>query len=70
MIADKSQVLEAAQTLSETDRRELIDALLRSLADEGGSRDAWIEECRQRLAAYDRGESTAVPLTDVFPELA
>ena len=70
MPADTADLLTAARSLPVAARRKLIDALIGTLSSEEQTREAWISECRQRLAAFDRGETAAIPLTDVFPELA
>lgn len=69
MNAKTTDLLTAARSLSVDDRRELVNALIETIPAEEGTRDAWVAECRSRLAAYDRGDSKAIPLTDVFPEL-
>lgn len=59
-----------ARRLSLEERAQLALALLDSLepADEGEVEAAWKTEIEARLAAYDRGEISAIPAEDVFAE--
>lgn len=56
-----------ARKLSPAERLELVDDLLTSLDESDLNMDAlWAKEAADRLAAYRRGEITAVSLQDVL----
>lgn len=59
-----------ARQLSLEERAQLALALLDSLepAEEGEIEETWRTEIEARLAAYDRGEVSAIPAEDVFAE--
>jgi len=59
-----------ARQLSLEERAQLALALLDSLEplEEGEIEEAWRAEIEARLAAYDRGEISAIPAEDVFAE--
>lgn len=65
------QILHDAQSLSEAERLTLAHQLL--AAGDGDSAEeverAWDIEIRERIARYDRGETTARPFTDVLADL-
>jgi putative addiction module component (TIGR02574 family) len=67
MESSRDSILKAALALSADDRAVVIDRLLASLTQEsdGGLDAAWAEEIERRIAAYDRGETAALPLEDV-----
>lgn len=50
------------------DREMLVDALLESLNEPAAAEldAAWASEIERRLAAYDRGEVSALPAAEVF----
>jgi putative addiction module component (TIGR02574 family) len=56
----------AALSLPEAERARLAAALLASLDQDPRIEQAWIAEVRERIAAYDRGEITAVPADEVL----
>jgi len=61
------QVFEAALALPEEERLQLIDALLAAL-DQNGTPpldEAWLAEVRHRSAAFDAGEVTPIPWSEV-----
>ncbi|MBF0178071.1 MAG: addiction module protein [Magnetococcales bacterium] len=54
--------------LTPTARLELVDAILGSLDETDTEMDRlWSREAEDRLAAYRRGELSAVSLSDIFP---
>ena len=56
-----------ARDLSAAERLDLVDDLLASLDESDSKIDAlWAKEAEDRLAAYRRGEITAVPLQEVL----
>lgn len=59
---DNILLTEAALKLSPFERAQLIDALWQSLdpVDQANIDQAWLDESRDRLAAYRRGEIEAV----------
>jgi putative addiction module component (TIGR02574 family) len=59
---DNILLTEAALKLSPFERAQLIDALWQSLdpVDQATIDQAWLDESRDRLAAYRRGEIKAV----------
>ena len=57
----------AARKLAPVEQLDLVEQLLNELDKPDEAIDAlWLREAQDRLAAYDRGEMTAVPLTDVL----
>jgi putative addiction module component (TIGR02574 family) len=67
MSVTSQNVLQAALSLPESERVELIDALIGSLpADEAAPLDdAWLAEIDRRSCAYDAGNATPVAWADV-----
>jgi putative addiction module component (TIGR02574 family) len=67
MTADLDQVLQAALALPDDDRLVLIEALLAASApDEGLPFDrSWLPTVRERLAAYDAGQTRAYTWAEV-----
>jgi putative addiction module component (TIGR02574 family) len=71
------ELLTQALTLSESDRVNLAERLLESVApaesptrlDETRVREI-ILECRRRMEAYQRGDTGAKSIAEVFPELS
>ncbi|MBF0154725.1 MAG: addiction module protein [Magnetococcales bacterium] len=56
-----------ARKLIPTARLELVDAILGSLDETDPEMDRlWSREAEDRLAAYRRGEMSAVSLSDIF----
>jgi hypothetical protein len=71
MVANRQEVLRQALELTPEDRAALIDDLARSVAlsDLTDIDRAWLDEVRDRYAAYQRGEMPLIPGREVFPEL-
>lgn len=66
-------VVELAQrgrALDPKDRERLVDLLLDSLADapDPAVEEAWRQEIRRRVAAYERGEATLFDADQVMAE--
>lgn len=61
------EILDAAQALPTVDRAQLITALWDSVSadDWAPPDDAWVKEVQRRSKAYDSGQMTAVPWSDV-----
>ena len=61
------QILQAARTLHEDERREVIEALLADLdpADEPPLDEAWLAEIRRRSAEFDAGQVTPILWSEV-----
>ena len=72
MSADVAAVLEAAESLSPPQRRELIELLAAGLDGEivPPLSEAWRREIAARLADYDSGRVEAVPWPEVRARLA
>jgi putative addiction module component (TIGR02574 family) len=68
---DNILLREAALKLSPFERAQLIDALWQSLdsAHQTEVDQAWLEESRDRLSAYQRGEIEAVDGKSILSEL-
>ena len=63
-------LLREATQLTEEERETLIAALQATLSPPDSEWEtAWIKECEQRLAAYDRGEMQARDAHEVLDEL-
>ena len=62
------ELAQRAKRLSPDEREWLVDALLESLnAPATAELDAaWAAEIERRLAAYDRGDVTTIPVEEVF----
>ena len=62
---------EEIRKLSPEEQADLMDELLVLTHREAdpGVEKAWAEEAERRLAAYERGETTAVPLEEVMARL-
>jgi putative addiction module component (TIGR02574 family) len=60
-------VLQAALTLPDAQRAELVDTLIGTLPPEGGLPfdDHWLGEIAKRSREYDQGLVTAVPWEEV-----
>ena len=56
----------AVLSLPEAERARLAARILASLEDEGADDAAWVPEVRERLAAYRRGEISAVAAEEVI----
>jgi putative addiction module component (TIGR02574 family) len=66
-MSKSSDLLSAAQKLAPTERLDLVEQLLDGLDKPDNAVDAlWLQEARDRLGAYRRGEISAVPLSDVL----
>ncbi|MBL8199763.1 MAG: addiction module protein [Chromatiales bacterium] len=71
MDKDISRLEAEARQLTARDRARLVRRLIATL-DSGQDQDAeqlWLDEAERRLAAYRRGETTAIPGDEVFGEL-
>lgn len=71
MDKDISRLEAEARQLTPRDRARLVRRLIATL-DAGKDQDAgqlWLDEAERRLAAYRRGETTAIPGDEVFGEL-
>ena len=69
-MATFNDTLQAAETLPINDRLRLIGAVWDSIAcapvsDWPAPSDEWIAECQRRSAAYDSGETSALPWSEV-----
>ena len=64
----KESVTDAALALPDADRAALAQTLIDSLSDSEKKSidDAWIDECKTRLAAFRNGEIGSVDAIDVF----
>lgn len=62
------ELAERGKALSPDERSRLVDLLLESLHEAPTSvvEAAWEDEIESRLAAYDRGDVTAVDAAEVF----
>jgi putative addiction module component (TIGR02574 family) len=60
-------VLEAARTLTPTDRMRLVDALWEDVSPTEWPlpSEEWIAEAQRRSVDYDQGRSSATPWTEV-----
>lgn len=71
MDKDISRLEAEARQLTPRDRARLVRRLIATL-DSGEDQDAeqlWLDEAERRLAAWRRGEATAIPGDEVFGEL-
>lgn len=71
MSPSTEHLFEAARALPEAEQVELIDALIAAL-DEANPPPldaAWLQEIQRRSAAYDAGEVTPVPWSEVQARL-
>lgn len=66
-----SRILADALNLSPLERAELVENLLTSFEFQSRERiDAlWAKEAENRIDAYERGETAAIPARDVFAEI-
>ncbi len=66
-----SRILAEALNLSPLERAELVENLLSSFEFQSRKMiDAlWAEEAENRIDAYERGETAAIPARDVFAEI-
>lgn len=71
MSGQAERIFEQAFGLPSSERAELAERLLESLAPDTGARiDAlWAAEAESRIAAYHRGEMMAIPAEEVFEEI-
>lgn len=70
-MAKNDEIFRTALSLPEETRAELADRLLQSLdeADQGEIDALWAREAEDRIAAFDRGEVSAIPGDEVFSSL-
>ena len=61
------ELLRTAQSLSETERLQLVEALLTTLNPDQAAplEDSWLAEIDRRSGEIDAGTSNTVPWTDV-----
>jgi putative addiction module component (TIGR02574 family) len=61
------EILDAAQTLPSVERAQLIHALWESVSSDDWAlpSDEWIAESQRRSEAYDSGQMTASPWSEV-----
>jgi predicted restriction endonuclease len=60
-------LIEEARKLTSDERREIADALIKSLdSSEALVEQAWLDEAKLRLAAYRRGEIAARDFDEVL----
>ncbi len=61
------EILDAARTLTPTDRMRLVDALWEDVSPSEWPlpSEEWIAEAQRRSNAYDRGHASATPWTEV-----
>lgn len=65
-----NQILDEALGLDAEERASIISRLLSSLdSPDPRVEKLWVEEVRDRLAAYEAGEMRAVPAEEVYAEL-
>jgi len=71
MTRHAEDVLQAALTLPEEDRAEIVGALLESLeaSSEAEVEGAWRQEVATRVAALDAGEVETIPWSEVRDRL-
>ena len=64
------RIVELAKGLPAIERATLIDELLETLDQSGTSVDAqWVKECKDRVAALERGEMDLVGFDEAMAEL-
>ena len=71
-MTERSQtILKEALLLSPIERAELIENLLSSFnfPDREEIDRLWAEEAERRLEAYEKGETEAIPIEEVFKEI-
>ena len=67
-------VFEQAMKLSDVERKDLVHRLLPTIPEDGAGGPAaigaaWHQEIIARLERFDRGETTAIPVDEVFDRL-
>jgi len=66
----KEQLLAEAKALDPREREALVEEIWLTLDDARTSVEAaWIEECKRRIAAVDRGEMPTTPGNQVMRDL-
>ena len=67
----KEQILTEAMALDPNEREALAEELLSTLNGERAAvvEAAWVEECKRRIDAVERGELSVVPGEQVMREL-
>lgn len=65
-----AELAERARALDPKDRERLVDLLLDSFDDsrDPSTEEAWRQEIRRRVAAYERGEAVLHDADDVMAE--
>lgn len=72
MTDETRRILDAALHLPAAERVQLAVLIADSVGDDSTPEDveaAWLEEAKRRLAAYERGETTALDFEDSMREL-
>jgi putative addiction module component (TIGR02574 family) len=71
MAASRDDIFQQALALEDSDRAELIAALIRSLDTEveAGTEDAWREEVERRAKELESGAVQAIPWEEVGAQL-
>lgn len=63
------EIIEQAIKLKPTERFDVVEQILRSLAHPNPEIDRiWLEEAEKRLAAYRAGKIKGIPAEDIFGE--
>jgi putative addiction module component (TIGR02574 family) len=67
-----AELIQRGRALPPQEREELVEQLLESLNEPAADQldEAWDAEIQRRLAAYDRGEVTAIDAAEVFAKAA
>lgn len=65
----RQQLYAEAMALDAQERGALAEQLLTSLDDNPEIEGAWLEECRRRIEAVDRGELATVPGDEVMRKI-
>ncbi|KIG13397.1 hypothetical protein DB30_08164 [Enhygromyxa salina] len=72
MTDEATRILDAALELPEHERAQIAAILTDSIGDGSSPEEvqaSWIAEAKRRLAAYERGETTAVDFDEVIERL-
>lgn len=70
MSTSLKQIEEQALALSAEDRTKLAASVLESLrSPRPDIKKTWAEKMEQRIAAFERGETSAYPAEDVFADV-
>jgi putative addiction module component (TIGR02574 family) len=69
---EASRILDAALQLTDSERAEIAAILTDSIGDGSSPEEvqaSWLAEAKRRLAAYERGETTAVDFDEMMERL-